>query len=202
MSTKADEDRNPTAEGASEEKEGGLFPAILAGAGILAIVGVLAFYPDGDDASGSGSGAGGANGGASAAGAAAGLAAGRGGVQPREADKANANRAVEARVNPAIKLPAPGMAPSVPPPEEPPMFTTREEEIAWYERKLETAIQMRESRKKFADRLPKVRERIERSDNPDAQLEAFESRKKIVEQNYEKAQQRVEELEQKLADLR
>jgi hypothetical protein len=201
MSTKADEDGNPKAEATSEEKEGSLFPAILAGAGILAVVAVLALWPSGDDAKDRASDAAGANGGAAGAAGAVGGVAGKGGVQARAADKASDNRSPEPKVNPAIKLPAVGMAPGVPPPEKPPEFNDRAEEIAWYERKLEAAKQMRDSRKKFAERLPQVRERIEQSDNPDAQLAAFESRKKIVEENYAKAQKRVEELEQKLADL-
>jgi hypothetical protein len=200
MSTKASEDANPNSSGASEEKEGGLFPAILAGAGILAVIGVLFLWPSGDQAKGSASDA--SRTAANAGPVASAAALGRGGVPAREADEANLGRAPEPRVNPAIQLPAVGMAPEAPPPEPPPNFQSRDEEIAWYERKLEQAKQMRDSRKKFADRLPSVRERIEQSDNPEAQLKAFESRKKIVEANFEKAQQRVDELEAKLADLR
>jgi hypothetical protein len=106
------------------------------------------------------------------------------------------------QINPAVKLPAVGMAPSVPPKEEPPAFANRQEEIAWYERKLEQAIKARDSREKFAERLPQIRKRIEQSDNPKEGLAAFEGRKKIVEDNFTKAKAKVEEIEQKLRELR
>jgi hypothetical protein len=201
MSTKASEDTNPNSSGDAEDKEGGLMPAIVAGAGILAVVAVLALWPSGDDKAAAGDNAARASAdGAAGAGARA-AGAKRGGVQPRDADAAD--RGVKyGKVNPAVKLPAVGIAPGVPPPEEPPDFKNKEQEIAWYEKKLDQAMELRETRKKNVDHLPKVRERIEASDNPQEELATFESREKIVEENYAKAQERVEEIEAKLAELR
>lgn len=186
-----------------EEKEGGLLPAILAGAGILAVVGLLVFGPSGkddeDDSAKSADAAG-----AVAARGAKGAAASRGGIAAREVDDP-ARRADRSRgkLNPAVKLPPMGMAPEVPAQsDEPPDFASVEEEIAWYERKLDEAERMLDYRKKFAERLPQVREKLEKGDNPEQQLAAFESRKKQVEENYEKAQARVEEIEAKLSELK
>lgn len=129
-----------------------------------------------------------------------GAGANKGGVQSRPYDPAEGPKS---RLNPAIKLPNVGMAPAPPPtPEEPPEFSNTAEEIAWYEKKLAGAIKIRDARKKFVERLPKVKERIEAGPNPEEGLASFEGRKKIVEDNYASAQKDVEEIEAKLAELR
>jgi hypothetical protein len=201
MSDKATEDANPTA---SESREGGLLPAMLAGAGILIVVALLVLWPSGDDGgSGPESLAGSAQGAAGAAGGGNG-AGGRGGVQARDFDEAS-RQSPAPRMNPAVRLPpqGAGMAPGMPPKsDDPPEFASRQDEITWYEERLARAIQMRDSRQKFVERLPKIRERIEEGDNPEEGLKAFEGRKKIVEDNFAKAQARVDELEAKLAGLR
>ncbi len=126
--------------------------------------------------------------------------AGRGGVAARRVD--DARRPAAPRRNPAVQLPPVGLAPAVPPDEEPPEFSSKAEAIAWYEKKLEQAIKMREARKKFADRLPEIEARIKKGPNPESRLETFEQRRKVVEDNYEAARKHVEELEKKLAELR
>lgn len=199
MSDKAAENAKPNSE--EGESEGGLLPAILAGAGILAVVALLVFGPSSSDDDVDPEVV--ENGGAAAGAQGRGGAAGRGGVQAREVDDPARRTRGGAKLNPQIKLPPMGMAPEIPAPQpDPPPDASTEEKIDWYERKLDEAIRMRESRKKFAERLPKMRERIEQSDNPEEQLAAFESRKKQVEENYAKARARVEELETKLAELR
>jgi hypothetical protein len=110
------------------------------------------------------------------------------------------------KINPAVRLPAGGMAPQGIPQKDdkPPEGASEEELIAWYEKKLEIAKRMLEQREKFKSRLPTMRERIESSNHPDRdkQLEAFEGRKKIVEENYESAKKKVEEYEAVLAEMR
>lgn len=109
------------------------------------------------------------------------------------------------RMNPAVRLPNVGMAPEgggAPKDDTPPAFANVAEEIAWYEGRLGRAAKTLEARKKFYDRLPDVRARVAAGPDPQRQLEAFEGRKKIVEDNYAKAQADVIEIEGKLKSLR
>ena len=177
MSDKATEDANPTA---SESREGGLLPAMLAGAGILIVVALLVLWPSGDDGgSGPESLAGSAQGAAGAAGGGNG-AGGRGGVQARDFDEAS-RQSPAPRMNPAVRSRrrAPGWRRACHP-----RATTRRSSPAartrspWYEERLARAIQMRDSRQKFVERLPKIRERIEEGDNPEEGLKAFEGRRR------------------------
>ena len=195
MSAQSDSERS---KGAEEEEGGGLLPAIVVGAGILVVAALLIFdFGDDKDSDGDKSAnaaqAGAAEGGGSRAGA------NKGGVPSRPYDPAEGPKS---RRNPAIKLPNVGMAPAPAAPEGPPEFSNTAEEIAWYEKKLAGAIKIRDARKKFVERLPKVKERIEAGPNPEEGLESFEGRKKIVEDNYASAQKDVEEIEAKLAELR
>ncbi len=216
MSTKTGNDANPNSSGAGgneEEREGGLIPAILAGAGILAVVGLLVFWPSGDDdASDRGKGA--KNGGKARVAAGAGPAGadaknggksaqGGGGVGARPVDAATpAASAAVGRVNPALKPQGLGMAPAVPQEEPPPKFNNVQEEIDWYEGRLSTANTHLEKRRENAGRLPRAKQRAEDSANPTQALANFEKRKKIVESNVTKAEAKVAEIEKKLAELR
>ena len=195
----------PTAKPADEEEQSFL-PTVLAGAGILAVAALLIFWPsddpakDGASADGKGQASASARGGG-AEGGAAGRAAG---VAARPSD-APTTAARSQRINPAIKLPQTrGMAPTTPEAvhADPPPGATVDEQIAFYEGRLEAAIRMRDNRKKFYDRLPALKQRIESSPNPEQSMETFERRKQIVEDNYEKAKAEVERLEGKLAELR
>lgn len=185
-----------------QEDEGGLLPAVLVGGAILAVVAALVFWPT-DDGGAKGASRAKADGTrvAAAEGGRRGVPAG--GVQSREVDDPS-RRAPNPRINPKVRLPqGAGIKPGPPPePEAPPEFENSEEEVAWYQAKLERAVANRDKRKVFAERLPKVRERIEQGENAEKQLEAFEGRKKIVEENLAKAEKEVEELEAKLAELR
>lgn len=183
---------------------------VLVGLGaLLALIAVIALWPDSDadDAkaakrakAGAGSKAQeGDDDGSLAAGQAAGVAA-------RTYDEPSAPGR-SGRMNPAIRLPSVGMAPpeggaSPPADDKPPVFENVAQEIAWYEARLERANKTLESRKKFFDRLPEVRDRIAKGPDPQRQLEVFEGRKKIVEDNYTKAQADVAEIERKLKELR
>lgn len=181
---------------------------VVAGIGaLLAVILAFALWPKGDEEA-QGKGRKRAKGDASAkAGdddrsALSGQAAG---VAARTYDQPSAPGG-SGKLNPAIRLPTLGMAPegaAAPPVDDtPPTFANTAEEIAWYEARLKRATTNLESRKKFYDRLPEVRERIAKGPDPQRQLEVFEGRKKIVESNYAKAQADVAEIERKLKQLR
>lgn len=188
----------------NEDEEQSALPTILAGAGILAVAALLIFWPSSDDAEGK-DGKGGAAASAQAEGGRAGGAGARAaGVGSRSID-APTTPGASGRRNPDIKLPegGRGMAPMPEAlPKDPPPTATHDEKIAFYEQRLEQAIRVRDTRKKFVDRLPQVQARVEAAPNPDEGMKAFEKRKQIVEDNYAKALADVEEIERKLAQLR
>jgi hypothetical protein len=179
-----------------------MLPVVIGGAAILAVFALIAFWPGKSTTSGMEDGkkaaASGVDGERDGHGG-----GGKGGVQARDYDEPSAPER-PGRRNPAVRLPNVGMSPELPAPKDdtPPVFASKAEEIAWYERKLAQAQDVLEARQKFAERLPKVKEKIEQAPNAEKQLEAFEQRKKIVEDNYAKAQAAVAELEKKLTDLR
>jgi len=192
----------PTATASADgQDKKSMMPVLLGGGVILAVFALIAFWPsDKGDGTGANADKGAAEGEDGPGGSKVG--AGKGGVQARDYDEPSAPTRPGKR-NPAVRLPNVGMSPEAPAPEEaPPVFASKAEEIAWYERKLEKAKELRDARQKFADRLPRVKEKIESSPNPDQQMQAFEKRKKIVEENYAKAQADVAELEKKLAELK
>jgi hypothetical protein len=209
MSTKAGKENNPNGSGPGEESsEGGLVPAILAGAGILAVVGLLVFWPSGDDdaksakdgdkqsASAKSRQRGGGKGKDSAA------ARGGGGVAARAVDDATPGSSVSGKVNPALLPKKVGMAPGLPQEEPPPKFENVEDEIAWYENKLEKANTQLEARERNVERLAKSKQKAEDSPDPGQALVRYERSKKIVEGNLEKAKTKVAEIEKKLSELR
>jgi len=175
---------------------------VMVGVGLLvAVFAIIALWPSDDAKKGGGKGGATASRTGGAAGAIAAAGEGEGGVKPRAYDEPQQSR-TGAR-NPAVKLPPVGMAPdTVPQDDKPPVFQNTAEEIAWYEKKLVSAQKNLESRKKFVDRLPAVRERIEKGPDAEKQLEAFEGRSKIVKDNYDRAVAMVAELERKLTELR
>lgn len=188
----------------AKDEEQNLLPTVLAGAGILVVAALLIFWPSDDDKGGSADGKAAASGsgkGEAAGGGAAGRAAG---VGARSIDAPTTPEGRGTR-NPAIKLPAGGrgMAP-VPEatPTDPPPTASTADKIAFYEKRLEQAIRVRDTRKQFVDRLPEMQSRIEQSKDPDAGMKTFEKRKAIVEDNYAKAQADVDDIEKKLAALR
>lgn len=185
-------------------------PAILAGAGILAVVALLVFWPSGDgdaDKDGRSASKAGDSAGSARAGAKGGRngAAGGGGVAPRSADDPSklAAGGVGGKRNPAVpRLEGMGMAPGVPSEEPPPKFNSVDEEITWYEGKLDAANTLLETRQKAVDRLPKAKERAAQGDNAEDQLARLAAREGTITQNLERAQAKVDKLEAKLAELR
>lgn len=202
---------------AEEEREGGIGPAVLAGAGILAVVAALVFWPSGDKGDGKGKDGKGENSAVAAQGRAGdekegASAKGPGGVGARNVDEASraeggelqaGKSGTEYKLNPAIRLPrGMGLAPAVPAEEPPPKFETKEEEIEWWEAKLDRASTQLEMRTKATARLAKWKERAEASENPDEELARYEQRAEVVNENLRKAQEKVAELEKKLAELK
>jgi hypothetical protein len=195
-------DKNPP-EKPKDEEERSLLPTVLAFAAILLVAGLLIFWPSGDgdekDAQGKAAVAGG-----KAEGGAGGPSGRAAGVGARQVDAATTPEGSGTR-NPAIKMPpgGRGMAPMPEAlPKDPPADATPEDKIAFYEKRLEQAVRLRDTRKKFVDRLADVQAKVESSPNPEEGMKAFEKRKAIVEDNYAKAQADVEDLEKKLAELR
>lgn len=180
-----------------------MLPVVIGGAVILLVFALIAFWPgkSPDRESEAAKKAAAANAESDRASRSGG--GGKGGVQARDYDEPSAP-ARPGKRNPAVRLPNVGMAPEAPAPKDdtPPVFASKSEEIAWYERKLVQAQEVLDARQKFAERLPKVRAKIEQAPNAEQQLQAFEQRKKIVEDNYAKAQADVAEIEKKLAQLR
>lgn len=189
-----------------KDEEQSLLPTVLAFAGILVVAGVLIFWPSDDkgDEGGEDKAAAAAADGKGKGGAGGGPAGQAGGVGARQVDAATTPEGRAAR-NPAIKMPptARGMAPMPEAmPKDPPADAPVADKIAFYEKRLEQAERLVETRKKFVDRLPDVKARVETGPNPEEGLKAFEKRKAIVEDNYAKAQADVADLEKKLAELR
>lgn len=201
--TKKASETPPKTDSSKEEDQSAL-PTILAGAGILAVAALLIFWPSGDDSKGQGAD------GKTAAGSQADGGNGKradgraAGVGSRSIDAAKTPEGVGRR-NPDIKLPAGrgGIAPMPEAlPKDPPPTATHDEQIAFYQKRLEQAQRVLEARQKFVDRLPQVQARVEASNNPEEGMMAFEKRKKIVEDNLAKAKQDVEDIEGKLTALR
>ena len=209
MSTKAGKDNNPNASGPGDESsEGGLVPAILAGAGILAVVGLLVFWPSGeDDAKGSKKKDGAVADGRGKASRTNGGkkkpdARGAGGVAARTVDDATPGGSASGKVNSRMLPKSVGMAPGLPEEEPPPKFKNVQDEIAWYETKLDTASTQVDARRKNAERLKKMKEKAEESPDPGTALARYEKSKKIVEDNLARAEAKVATIEKKLAELR
>lgn len=120
----------------------------------------------------------------------------------RAVDDAARGRTGVGKVNPALLPKHVGMAPAVPPPEEPPKFENVEQEIAWYEKKLGKASEEVEARKKNVERLNKTRQRAEDSPDPSAALARYEKTEKVVQGNLAQAEKKVGDIEKKLASLR
>ncbi len=197
-----DTDKAPPAE---QDEEQSVLPTVLAGAGILAVAALLIFWPSDDDAGKAGAGGGKANAAASAKGGGADGPRGRAaGVGARPSDAATTPPGSSNR-NPAIKFPSGGggMAPMPEvTPKDPPPDASTGDKIAFYEKRLETALRVQDSRKKFTERLAGLKERIEASPNPEQGMRTYERRKEIVEENYDKAKKDVADIEAKLAELR
>lgn len=181
----------------AEEPQGAL-GAVLIGGAILVIAALLIFWPGGGD---SGVGVGGKGGGAGGQQAYNGVdddggAGGRSrGISPREVDPAEAR--VAPRVREGLLAPTNGMA-MVPTREpEPTSFPSVAAEIAYLEKKLVEARSNLEARGVFLERMKKIQ-----ATAPISEQERNTRRGKVVQENYDKAQSRVDDLVYKLKLLR
>ena len=182
-------------------EEGSPLPAILAGVAILGVAAFLIFGTGGgggETATENGRAGAGSN--QSADQGEAAVANGgrvRGGVQPRSIDDARGRP--ETRRNPKLGTPIEGMKLDPQPrPSEPPNFTSPEEEIDYFEKKLVREQQILEQRGRFVERV----ERAKGSAASAQEREIAESRGKIVVDNFAEQQKVVDELEAKLAKLK
>ncbi len=188
-----------------ENEEGGMLVAALAGVGILVAVGLLIFS-GGDESATQGAG------GEDAASASA-SAKGKGKASAFEArdvddatraarDGAN-NGAPKTRMNPAVAgmMVNQGMS-SEAPDREPPKFDTPEDERDWWERQLADAQRLRDMRQRGVDKLPEIEKNIENAADPDEAREQFEARKKRLILALENSDERIAEIQAKLAELR
>ena len=179
----------------ADEPQGSL-GAVLIGGAILAIAALLIFWPDSETASKAGAGgkdgAAGQQGSTVAGGGPGGVARG---IQPREIDPA------EARTGPQVRdgllAPTNGLAMMPQRPPEPTSFPNTAAEIAHVEKKLAEARTNLESRTLFVERMKKQKEQASVSE-----MDRINQRAKVVQDNYDKAVDRVTDLEHKLAELK
>lgn len=183
-------------------------PTILAGIGILAVVALLVFWPSADDKKNGKDGKDGktaasaqGRSGKSGTNKAGAGARGEGGVGARDADRPqNPNGERIVRRNPALpQLPGLGMAPGVPDVVPPPKFDNVEQEITYYEKKLDKANTQLEMRERAVKRTEKIKGQVERGEHDKGH---YEQSKKIVEANRTRAQKTVADLSDRLKNLR
>lgn len=185
------------------EKKGSIWPAAIAGAGLLLAGGLMVFWDGGEEGKRrADKKAQAAN--ASANGGAGGRAAVSGGVDPRRVDEAKRGpRRGTAVVNPRVggTREFGGMAPQNKK-KEPPTFDSPEEELEYYEKELESARSVLEMRERAVKRLPKIKEQVMNGSDPDTGLEIYEKRAKRVEENLEESKGKVSDLEKQVEGLR
>ena len=184
----------------TEEAGGGMLPALLAGAGILAVAALFIFGGDDDSkteatqnkdgqAAHSSSAQTGAN--------------PKGGVAARQADKATNSGRPTPRLNPRIAdaVVTEGMAPAPNKKPEPTSWGSVDEEIVYWEDQLREANRMLEIRERASEHVPRQEEKIRELGSPE-DLAEFQQRKVVVASNLERAQSRVDEVQLKLQNLR
>lgn len=193
----------------AEDPQGSL-GAVLIGGAILLIAGLFIFWPASEtataDARSQAAQAAGAQGSNTVAGERGGPRGGLAqGIDNRDIDPARARAqgepSGEARVTPGLLPSGSGglnMAPPVPSTPEPTRFASKAEEIAYVEKKLALARTDLDTRATFVERMQKIQQQSKSVD----QDERNAARAKVVQQNYEGARVRVEELEKRLKSLR
>lgn len=180
----------------ADEPQGSL-GAVLIGAAVLAIAALLIFWPDSETASKTGKG--GRDGGA--AGQASNVAGGGGaggvarGIQPRAIDPAEGRS--QPQVTPGLMAPSNGLAMVPERKPDPTSFPSAAAEIAFFEKKLEQARADLTARTTFLERMKK-----QKDDAPISETDKMNQRSKVVQENFDKARARVEELEEKVAGLK
>lgn len=195
--TSPDSKSDPKSTPNAQAEGGGMLPALLAGAGILAVAALFIFGGDDEKTAKEAADP-------KAQQASAQKAGGpTGGVASRQADDATKTSRPEPRLNPRIAnaIVTDGMAPVPNKKPEPTSWGSVDEEIAYWENELRDANRMLELRQQSSDRVPAQEERIRQNGTPE-DLAEFQTRKQVVADNLEKAQARVDEVQLKLSKLR
>lgn len=176
-----------------------MLPALLAGAGILAVAGLFIF---GGDDNGKQASAGKQDQQSVNAASASAKADPKSGIAERSVDGADQTARVQPKLNPRIAnaIVTEGMAPTPHKEPVPESFPSKEAEIEYWEAQLVKANSVLESRTRSSDYALKAEQRIRENGTPD-ELEDFERRKEIVSSNLERAKARVTEIETKLEEL-
>jgi hypothetical protein len=198
--TSPDSKSDPKSTPNAQTDGGGMLPALLAGAGILAVAALFIFGGDDDQKDAKQQVKDPTAQQASAQQAAGGP---NGGVANRQTDDANQGSRPKPRLNPRIAdaIVTDGMAPVPNKKPEPTSWESTDEEIAYWEEELRDANRMLEIRQQASERVPAQEERIRQGGTPE-DLAEFQVRKQIVADNLEKARARVDEVEVKLSKLR
>lgn len=186
----------------STPEKSSMMPAIAAGA-VFLVVAAIVLWPDANSKDGAPSTEAAAEAGADPSNPASAKGSTRaGGVGARDFEPAK-GAPRKPRMNPAAAPPASGFSPQAPAPKQPDpeSFESEDAEREWIEGALAKARTEQEQRQKFAERLPKAKERAENSRDPQAGLAAYETRAATVQANLERANTRVAELEARLARL-
>lgn len=184
----------------SQAEGGGMLPALLAGAGILAVAGLFIFGGD-DDAAKQASEAKDKQSASASSSSRSGDP--KGGIAERRVDGADKGARPTPKLNPRIAnaVVTEGMAPTPHKEPVPESFPSRAAEIEYWEGQLVKANSLLEARERSSAHVPKAEERIRDSGSPE-EIADFERRKEIVAANLERAKERVAEVETKLAELR
>jgi hypothetical protein len=190
---------SPDPKSTSNAEGGGMLPALLAGAGILAVAALFIFGGDDDKEAKQAQDAKAQQ----AAAQTQKVGSPKGGVASRKADDATETSKPKPRLNPRIAdaIVTDGMAPVPNKRPDPTSFESTEAEIAYWEEALGEANRMLEIRQRASEHVPLQEERIRENGTPE-DLEEFQGRKQVVADNLAKAQARVTEIEAKLARLR
>jgi hypothetical protein len=181
----------------NEAAGGGMLPALLAGAGILAVAALFIFGGDDErDATENQDGQ------AAHSSSAQTGANPKGGVAARQSDQARNDGRPKPRLNPRLAdaIVTEGMAPMPNKKPEPTSWGSVDEEIAYWEDQLREANRMLEIRERASEHVPKQEEKIREGGTPE-DLAQFQQRKAIVADNLARAQGRVTEVELKLEKL-
>lgn len=179
-----------------------MLPAILAGVGILAVAGIF-FFGSGEEDERSTT----KNGVQRKTEAAKTTGNGPGRFRPREADAAtSAPSAATHRLNPRLKNSAANsmMAEAgkgASKREVPDSFASPAAERAYWLESVKRAERMVEMRQRAVERLPKMEETMLAGRDPEQARPEFERRSAIVEQNFAKAQTKLEQATAKLEGL-
>jgi hypothetical protein len=175
-----------------------MLPALLAGAGILAVAALFIFGGDDEKEAKQAK-----DKDPKAQASARAAADPQGGVASRQVDDATETSRPKPRLNPRIAdaIVTEGMAPVPNKRPDPTSWESVDAEIAYWEEQLVDANRMLAMRQQAFDRIPGQEERIRQNGTPE-DLAEFQNRKAVVSDNLEKAKARVAEVEGKLQKLR